>query len=169
MPLPLVQNSEVRSAIDLLQAWIEAQMEYRQLPGLSIAIVSDREVLWSKGFGIADPETATAANPDTIYRNRSISKRHARHRIFAVADRADVSTMVDRYACFKVRNRFKNPPITIPHLLTHTSGVPRSPDFPYGPISNVPTAKDDRGVPRRRRPSHPKTQWKYSNWLRLGE
>lgn len=42
MTTPLAEHEEVRSAIDLLGAWIEAQRVYRELSGLSIAIVNDQ-------------------------------------------------------------------------------------------------------------------------------
>lgn len=42
MTTSLVEHDEVRSAIDLLEAWIEAQRVYRELPGLAMGIVHDQ-------------------------------------------------------------------------------------------------------------------------------
>jgi len=168
MSSPLLKNVETRSAIDLLQAWIESQMEYRQLPGLSIAIVSDREVLWSKGFGMADPETGTAANPDTIYRIASISKLFTATAILQLRDRGllGLDDPVDRYlSWFKVRHRHQGArPITLRHLLTHTSGLPRESAFPYWTDFEFPTREQMiEALPRQETAFPPETQWKYSN------
>src|SRR5262249_42280726 len=59
----IADNDEVASAIRLLEAWIESQMAYRGMPGLSIAIVHDQDLVWAKGFGYADMEKKVAATP----------------------------------------------------------------------------------------------------------
>ena len=41
MTTPMAEHPDVRSAIELLEAWIETQRVYRELPGLSIGIVHD--------------------------------------------------------------------------------------------------------------------------------
>lgn len=168
MPLPLVENGAVRSALDLLQAWIESQMEYRQLPGLSIALVSDQEVFWSKGFGMADPETGTAASPETIYRIASISKLFTATALLQLRDRSllNLDDPVNRYlSWFKIRNRHKNTrAITIRHLLTHTSGLPRESAFPYWTDFEFPTREQMmEALPHQETVFPPETRWKYSN------
>ncbi len=50
----LAEDPEVASSIRLLEAWIETQMAYRGLPALSIGIVHDQVLVWSRGFGFAD-------------------------------------------------------------------------------------------------------------------
>ena len=57
----LAQKPEVADAIQLLEAWIESQMAYRGIPGLSLGIVHDQELVWARGFGYADVEKKTPA------------------------------------------------------------------------------------------------------------
>src|SRR3954470_23493588 len=71
---PLAEQEEVASALRLLEAWLDTQVAYRQLPGMSIAVVHDQEVVWAKGFGFADVEKKVPATAGTIYRIASISK-----------------------------------------------------------------------------------------------
>jgi len=59
----LLDHHDVRSSFDLLAAWIEAQVAYRGWPGLSIAVVHDQEVIWSRGFGWADVERSQRPSP----------------------------------------------------------------------------------------------------------
>jgi hypothetical protein len=71
---PLAEHPDVQSAIELLAAWIEAQIHYRETPGLAIGIVHDQTVIWGRGFGWADVERRVPATVDTIYRIGSITK-----------------------------------------------------------------------------------------------
>ncbi|NOR21610.1 MAG: serine hydrolase, partial [Candidatus Aminicenantes bacterium] len=61
-------------AIRLIDTWLEAQRDYDNLPGISVAIVTDQEILWSKGYGMADLEKEVSSSPNTIYSICSISK-----------------------------------------------------------------------------------------------
>ena len=38
----------------LIDSWLSAQRAYENVPGLSVAVVRDQELLWSGGFGLAD-------------------------------------------------------------------------------------------------------------------
>lgn len=67
-------HPEVASGIELLSAWIEAQMAQRGEPGLSIGIVHDQQLVWARGFGYADLNEQIPAKADTRYRIASITK-----------------------------------------------------------------------------------------------
>jgi CubicO group peptidase (beta-lactamase class C family) len=50
----------------VLERWIAAEVEAKNLPALSIALVDDQRVVWARGFGFADPSRrrpATALFP----------------------------------------------------------------------------------------------------------
>ena len=53
---------------------IERAIAKEQVPGISIALVDDQRVVWSRGFGYADVEAKQPATADTLYRVGSISK-----------------------------------------------------------------------------------------------
>src|SRR5438093_11633096 len=74
------------SSFDVLSAWIEAQVAYRGWPGLSIAVVHDQEILWSRGFGWADLERRAPATADTLYRVASITKTFTATAIMQLRD-----------------------------------------------------------------------------------
>jgi len=44
-------DPDVVGAERLFSAWIEGQIAYRGLPGIAVGVVSDQELVWSKGFG----------------------------------------------------------------------------------------------------------------------
>ena len=55
-------HSDVASNIELLSAWIEAQMAHRAEPGLSVGIVHDQDLVWARGFGYADMDKQGRGN-----------------------------------------------------------------------------------------------------------
>jgi hypothetical protein len=46
---------DYKSAIEVLERFIAHEMADKDLPALSIALVDDQQVVWSEGFGFADP------------------------------------------------------------------------------------------------------------------
>jgi CubicO group peptidase (beta-lactamase class C family) len=57
-----------------LTPFIEKQVAEKRLPALSIALVDDQEIVWTRGFGFANPQEKTPATADTVYRVGSVSK-----------------------------------------------------------------------------------------------
>ena len=53
--------------LPLLENYLEALRQQAGIPGMSGAIVRDRVVAWSKGFGYADVSARISATPDTPY------------------------------------------------------------------------------------------------------
>ena len=154
--------------LDLLCAWIESQMAYSGQPGLSIGIVHDQELVWARGFGFANVEKQGAASPTTRYRIASITKLFTSTAILILRDegKLQLDDPVTRHLpWFNIRQRYPDaPPITIRHLLTHTSGLPREAAFPYWSDANFPTREQVRKALPRQETSYPtETRWKYSN------
>lgn len=124
----LSQHLDVADAIKVLDAWIEATVASRDLPGLSIGIVYDQELVWAKGYGFADLEKKIPASPSTVYRIASITKVFTATAVMQLRDAGKLrldDPVVLHLPWFRIKNPFpKSPPITIRHLLTHTSGLP---------------------------------------------
>ncbi len=142
----LAANSDVASKILLLEKWIRAQMDYRGLPGLSMGIVYDQNLVWAKGYGFADLEKKTLASPSSIYRIASITKLFTTTALMQLRDQGKLrlDDPVSKYLpWFAIRNKFSDaPPITILHLITHTSGLPRESAFPYWTDAKFPTREE---------------------------
>jgi len=132
-------------ALRYIDAWLEAQQVYDRLPGISVAIVKDQELLWSKGYGLADIKKKTPATSETIYSICSITKLFTSIAVMQLYEQGklrlddSLSTFLPEY---EIRQQFSDSgPITIRSLLTHSSGLPRESEFPYwsGPEFNFPT------------------------------
>ena len=128
-------HPRVQEAIALLELWLEAIRDYERIPGLSAAIVHDQEVLWSGGFGFADPDKEIPADGDTIYGICSVTKLFTSIAVMQLRDRGHLSLDDDVRELlpeFSVEQAFpESGPITVKGLLTHTSGVPAEVNAPY--------------------------------------
>jgi CubicO group peptidase (beta-lactamase class C family) len=168
MTSTILSHSDVASTIDLLAAWIEAQMAYQGVPGLSIGIVYDQELIWARGFGYANAAQKIAATPQTIYRIASITKLFTSTAILQLRDAGQLQLddpIARHLAWFNIQNRYPDaPPLTIRHLLTHTAGLPREAAFPYWTDSNFPTREQIiETLPQQKTILPAEMEWKYSN------
>lgn len=168
MASPVLDHPDVRSSLELLAAWIEAQMAYRGIPGLSIAVVHDQDVVWAKGFGWADRDRKIPATPQTLYRVASITKLFTATAILQLRDAGKLrldDPVRDHLPWFAPTTTHADaPPITIRHLITHTAGLPREAAFPYWTDGNFPSLDEIRAtVPTQECVLPTETRWKYSN------
>src|SRR4030095_4727870 len=70
----LAQRPDVKAALDVLSAWIEGQRAYSGLPGASLGVIHDQELVWAAGFGWGDTGRRVPATAETRYRIASITK-----------------------------------------------------------------------------------------------
>lgn len=164
----VADEPSVRAAIDMLAAWIEAQLAYSGVPGLSIGIVHDQALVWARGFGHADLGRREPATPDTLYRIASITKLFTSTAILQLRDAGALrldDPLVQHLPWFRIDSSHADAPvITIRHLLTHTSGLPREAGFPYWSDGAFPSPEEIRAkLPQLQAALPAETAWKYSN------
>ena len=70
----ITDHPRVQEALQLLELWVDAKQDYDDVPGMSMAVVYDQDIIWSKGFGLANREDQVPATPSTLYSICSISK-----------------------------------------------------------------------------------------------
>ena len=123
------------SALELLEVWIDAQLAYDHIPGISAAIVHDQDLLWSRGFGYADLEAEAAISPQTIFSICSVSKLFTSIAVMQLRDagKLNLDDPIDKHLpWFDIQQTYTDvAPATVRSLLTHTSGLPRESPFPY--------------------------------------
>jgi D-alanyl-D-alanine carboxypeptidase len=162
------QDPRLRDALAVLDLWIAEQVEYHQIPGLSIGIVHGEKLIWSKGYGHADVAARTPMTPSTPLRVGSVSKVFTATAIMQLRDQGKLSLedpIVRHLPDFKVQGSFPGTrPITVGQLLSHTSGLPREGAFPYWTTHVFPTAAELRaGVAGQSALFAPGEKAKYSN------
>ena len=95
-------------AVKALEAFITREVEDKQLPALSIALVDDQKIVWARGFGFADRDRKKPAAADTVYRVGSVSKLFTDIAIMQPAEqgKVDLDAPVTNYLPeFKPANR----------------------------------------------------------------
>jgi len=106
-----------------LDAAIASEMAKQRVPGVAVAVVQRGKVMSAGGFGLANVEHAVPVTRSTIFQTGSLSKQFA-----AVAAMLQVEdgklSLEDSITRFFPDAPATWKPITIRHLLTHTSGIP---------------------------------------------
>ena len=164
----LSEDPKVSTGIRLLEAWIESDLLYKAKPGLSIGIVHDQELIWSRGFGYADVEKKTPTTTETAYRMASNTKMFTAIALMQLRDAGKLELhdpVIKHLPWFRPKGMEKHQrPITIWNLLTHTSGLPREAAAPYWTDNEFPSRKELRELIRTQDVIYrPEKRWKYSN------
>ena len=105
-----------------IEALVQAEMAKQKIPGMSVAVVSDRQVRWSAGFGTQDIENNVPAKAATVYRLGSISKPITAVAVMQLFERGklDLDAPVQKYCPAFPEKQW---PVTTRHLLGHLAGV----------------------------------------------
>lgn len=107
-----------------LEDFIFEKMSKTHLPGLSIAIVKDGKVIYSRGFCFRDLEYGLTATSSTLYGIGSVTKSFTALSVMQLVEegRLSVEYPVSKYIPLDLKS--KGEPIKIWHLLSHVSGIP---------------------------------------------
>jgi CubicO group peptidase (beta-lactamase class C family) len=122
-------SGRVDTLLAMLPEFVEAAFREAGLPSLSIALVLDREIVYSQAFGFLDLEHRTPATRSTIYPIASITKVFTATMLVKLAEEGVVTldTAVEAYLPeYLVRSPYKGTqPTTLRQLAAHKSGLPR--------------------------------------------
>jgi CubicO group peptidase (beta-lactamase class C family) len=108
---------------DRIREMAESARAQGEVPGISLAVVSNGKIVWSGGVGFADAEQNVPATGQTVYRIGSISKPIAATAVmqFVEAGKVHLEDPIQNYA--PQFPRHEDSSLTIEHLLSHTGGV----------------------------------------------
>jgi CubicO group peptidase (beta-lactamase class C family)/D-alanyl-D-alanine dipeptidase len=152
--------------ITRLRQLIQREVESKQLPAFSIALVDDDRIVWADGFGLANAEQNIAATSKTIYRVGSLSKLFTDIAVMQLVEQgkldldADIRDVLPE---FQPKNA-SSVPITLRQLMSHQSGIVR--ESPVGSYfdPNEPSIVDTvRSLNETAIVYPPNTRTKYSN------
>ncbi len=122
------------------KAQLDALLRTSAAPSLTAAVARGGEIVWTYAAGLADRERAIAATPRTVYNVGSVSKAMTAVAVAKLIEqgRVRLDDPIQRYV---PSFPDKGAPITLEHLVTHTSGIRhyRPHDFP-----GAPWAENDR-------------------------
>jgi CubicO group peptidase (beta-lactamase class C family) len=121
---------------DQVDDYVKAQMERQHVPGVSVVVIKDSKIVKLEGYGLVNVELNVPARPDTVYKIGSVSKQFIATGIMLLVEDGKIS-LDDNISKFLDGTLESWKPITIRHLLTHTSGIVReAPGFDPLKIQN---------------------------------
>jgi CubicO group peptidase (beta-lactamase class C family) len=136
-------QSPNRQGLDPLT--LQQVMERFHVPGISVAVIKDFEIHWAAGYGIADIESGSRVDADTIFQAASISKPVAAMAAVRAAQDGRLSLDADINTILKSwqlpESEFtRGHPVTPRALMSHTSGLGDGFGFPgYHPSAPRPS------------------------------
>ena len=107
---------------DAVDDLLTAEIQKRHLPGLSVAVVRDGEIIKTAAYGLADLELDVQATPKTVFQIQSITKTFTAAAILLLAEEGKLA-LDDPVAKHLEGTPDSWQGITIRHLLNHTSGI----------------------------------------------
>ncbi len=121
-------DDDERAAID---AYMTEMLDTHRIPGIAVAVVRDGAVAYTAGYGTsglpAEDGSARAMLPDTPVRIGSATGSFTALALIQLAERGDVdldAPVSDYIPAFAALDEQTEQPVTIRHLLSHTSGIP---------------------------------------------
>lgn len=110
-----------------LEAQIPPLLTAGRVPGLSLALVENGRLVWSRGFGVLHAGSAVPVDTDTLFEAGSISKTVFAYAVMKLRDRGLLD--LDKPLTGYIPERWltgdpRLDRITARHVLSHTSGLP---------------------------------------------
>ena len=141
------RDARFQQAEALFEAWLDAKMAYEKIPGASVALVHDQDLLWARGYGFAHREEQAPATPSTLYSICSISKLFTSIGVMQQRDEDKLhlrDPVSEHLPWYDVAQAHTGGPVTVEGVLTHSSGLPRESAHPYwtGPDYPFPTREE---------------------------
>ena len=124
----VIDRNELQNFAD---AFFAEQLETLHIPGVVVVFVQKGEVIFAKGYGYTNLETAAPLDPEaSVMRIGSISKSFVATAVMQLVEQGklDLHADVNQYlTAFQLEDTYPEP-VTLAHLLTHTAGFE---DPPY--------------------------------------
>lgn len=111
------QNNDLEKKIDNLFASYNAET-----PGVAVAVVRNGDIVFKKGYGMANLEYEIPITTKTVFNIASVSKQFTAFAIYLLEKQGKLSFEDDIRKYFPDMPVYSKP-IKIKHLLAHTSGV----------------------------------------------
>lgn len=116
---PAAAHDSLRERID---TFVRAEQKRQNVPGLAVGVVSHGRVVLAKGYGFANLEHQVPVSKDTLFQSGSLGKQFTAMAVMHPVEAGRIS-LSDSITKFFPDAPAKWHPITVRHLLTHTSGI----------------------------------------------
>jgi len=113
-----------KKSFDKIESLIVTLMQQMKIPGLSLCVVKEGKEIYSKAFGARSLKDNQPVTRDTLFGIGSVTKSFTTLAIMQLAEQGklDINDPISKYLPFDLS--MKDKPITIHHLMSHSSGIP---------------------------------------------
>jgi CubicO group peptidase (beta-lactamase class C family) len=126
-----------KQAINKLKKDIPGLMHEADIPGMSVALIRNGELVWTGSFGVTNADTRKPVTTGTVFEAASLSKCVFAYGVLKLVDegKLDLDTPLNKY----LGNNYDVPDprinlITARHVLTHSSGFPNWREFDHSKV-----------------------------------
>jgi CubicO group peptidase (beta-lactamase class C family) len=105
-----------------IDAYVHAEMTRLHIPGLSLAVVKDGKVTYQQAYGLANIELNAPVTTDTVFQIQSITKTFTATAVMMLVEEGKLA-LDDPVGKHLDGTPESWNPITLRHLLSHTSGI----------------------------------------------
>jgi CubicO group peptidase (beta-lactamase class C family) len=121
-PIPLGENEPP------LQVNLQKLMEVYKVPGLSVAVIDNFKIIWTKAYGVTEAGASTPVTTSTLFQAGSISKPVAATGTLYLVEQGKLSLDEDvnrKLVSWKVPdNEFtKDQKVTLRRIMSHSAGL----------------------------------------------
>lgn len=135
--VPVLSAAETSGSpgLSAIDAFVERHRKERGIPGLTLGIADRNGVVIAKAYGHADVKTGLPVTPQNLFEIGSITKSFVGITLMQLRDegKLDLNRPIREYLPW-LRIESTYAPITVHHLLTHTSGLPNPLGLPSIPL-----------------------------------
>ena len=107
---------------DAVDDFLRDQLQRHQVPGVSLAITRDGQLVRAAGYGLANIELDVPVKPETVFQSGSLGKQFTAMAILMLVEEGKLGLDDPIVQYFPGAPPTWNG-ITVRHLLTHTSGI----------------------------------------------
>jgi len=148
-------------APDPVDPYIQSEMQKRHIPGLSLLVIHNGEIVKAQGYGYSNVELQVPVNPGTVFQSGSVGKQFTATAVMMLVEEGKLS-LDDPLAKF-----FPDAPpawkqVTVRHLLSHTAGFT---DYPENFNFREDRTEEQilKAIEALPLAFPPGSQWKYAN------
>jgi CubicO group peptidase (beta-lactamase class C family) len=123
---PAVSSESVNSALAQLDPYIRSSLDSTKVPGISVAVVYNDQVVFLRGYGIRKIGEPAQVDPDTVFEIASFSKPITSTILASLVGQRQISwddRIVDIDPGFRLSSPDTTRQITIRDFLSHRSGL----------------------------------------------
>jgi CubicO group peptidase (beta-lactamase class C family) len=124
---PVFKKGDFPGAVAVLDTIIRKNLKRQRIPGAAVALVHEGRVIFSRCYGYADTGKKVPITEDTYFMVGSLTKSFTALAALKLIEQGKVDLHADirKYIPdFSIKNLYDGEvPITVNHLLTHTSGL----------------------------------------------